>query len=232
MVELKAKPRTITGKQVKTLRQEGFLPAVLYGENIPSQPITVPYRDFESVYREAGESSLVKLEVDGKPYTVLIYDITHDPLRGTPLHADFYAVRMDKVIQTKVPLVFNGESPAVKNEGGILIKVRQEVEVEALPQDLPHEIRVDISALEAIGSRISVADIPVLKGVKILAEEEDVVVLIEAPRSEEELAEILQPAEGGAPAEVKTEREVKAETKAKEGGVEEEAGKTEEQRVK
>lgn len=225
MISLKAEPRVVLGKKVKKLRQKGMLPAVLYGGDMPSQAITVIYKDFEKAYREAGESTLLELRMDGKPHTVLIYGITHDPLKGIPVHADFYAVRLDKTIRTRVLFEFKGESPAVKNEGGILIKVRQEVEVEALPQDLPHEITVDISALEAIGSRISLADIPVPKGVKILAEKEDVIVLVEAPRSEEELAEIERPPEEAAPAEVKTEREIKAETKAKEA-VEEETGKT------
>ncbi|QQG45375.1 MAG: 50S ribosomal protein L25/general stress protein Ctc [Candidatus Sungiibacteriota bacterium] len=224
-MELKAQPRTELGKKVKALRRAGFLPAVVYGEKVKSQPIAVPYKDFEKVYREAGESTLIKLDVDGKSHNVLIHDIKNDPLKGIPLHADFYAVRMDKEIRTKVSIEFFGESPAVKNEGGILVRVMQELEVEALPQDLPRELRIDLSGLAAFGSKLFVKDIPTPKGVKILAEPDEVVVLIEAPRSEEELAALEQVSTAAAPEEVKTEREIKEETKV----VEETAGEEKEE---
>lgn len=209
MTELKAKTRTETGKRVGALRRGGFLPAVLYGEGVPSQPITISCKDFEKVYKEAGESTLVKLAVDGKPFNVLIHDIAHDPLRGTPLHADFYAVRMDKEIRTKVPVEFFGESPAVKNEGGILVKVVQELEVEALPQDLPHELKVDLTVLNTLGTKLYVSDITPPKGVNIIAHQEEIIALIEAPRSDEELAQLKETPVVEAPAEVKTEQELK-----------------------
>ena len=138
MQNLQAQERKIKGKKVKTLRQEGFLPAVIYGEGVSSQSISIPYKEFEKAYKEAGESTLLKLEVDGKAHNALIHGIAYDPLKGNPIHADFYAVRMDRAIRTKVPLEFIGESPAVKNEGGILVKVMQEIDVEALPPNLPH----------------------------------------------------------------------------------------------
>ena len=201
------------------------MPAVVYGENVPSQSIAVPFKDFEKVYKEAGESTLITLEVDGKSYNVLINDIAHDPLRGKPIHADFYAVRMDKEIRTRVPIEFFGESPAVKNESGILIKVVQELEVEALPKDLPHKLRVDLSKLEKFEARLLVKDILIPVGVKILVDTEDIIALVEPPRSETELEE-LKKAEAApeAVAEVKTEKEMKAEKKAEET-VEEEKGK-------
>ena len=135
MQELKAKPRKELGKKVESLRRGGLLPAVLYGEGVASQPVSVSYADFDKVYRQAGESALLKLNLDGKPFNVLIYDKKKDPLSGKFIHADFYAVRMDKEIKAKIPLRFMGESSAVKNEGGILVKVLQEVEVESLPQE-------------------------------------------------------------------------------------------------
>lgn len=214
MYKVSAKSREILGKRVKILRKEGFLPAVVYGEGVPSHPISVSYKDFEKTYREAGESTLVELEVDGKPYNVLIHDIAHDPLKGTPLHADFYAVRMDKLIRTKIPIEFFGESPAVKNDGGILVKVTQELEIEAFPKDLPRSLRVDISSLVAFESRLFVKDIVVPAGVKILADTEDIIILVEPPRSEEELT-ALEKAPEAAVAEVKTEKEVKKEMQEK-----------------
>lgn len=214
-MELQAKPRTELGKKVKALRRAGFLPAVIYGEGIASQPISVPYKDFEKVFREAGASSLIKLGVDGKEYNVLIHDPARDPIKGNPIHVDFYAVRMDKTIRTKVPVEISGESPAVKNLAGILVKVMQEIEVEALPQDLPHELTIDISGLTELESRLCVKDISLPKGVKIHANAEDAVLIVEAPRTEEELKALEETPVAAVPEEVKTEREVKAEEKAK-----------------
>jgi len=213
-MELKAKSRTLLGRKVKALRRAGFLPAVVYGEKVESRPIAVPHKDFEKVWHEAGESTILTLDVEGEKFNVLIHDIVSDPIRGIPLHADFYAVRMDKVIRAKIPVEFFGESPAVKNEGGILVKVIQEIEVEALPQNLPHELRIDLSALTAIGSRLIIKDVSVSSGVKILADENDIVALVEAPRTEEEI-KALEEKEAQAPLEVKTEREVNMEAKAK-----------------
>lgn len=225
MQELKAKPRTELGKKTNALRRAGFLPAVIYGEGVKSQSISIPYRDFEKAYREAGESTLLKLDVEGKAYNVLIHDIKNDPLRGTPLHADFYAVRMDKVIRTKIYLEFSGESSAVKNDGGILVKVMQEIEIEALPQDLPHGLQVDISKLADFQSKIFVKDLSIPKGVKVMAGSEDIIALVEPPRSEEELAALSQVIAPEATVEVKTEQEVKREAKAEEKAAEETSGK-------
>ena len=215
MQELKAEMRTNTGKSVKTLRQAGFLPAVLYGEGIGSRAISVPARDFEKVYREAGESTLLKVVLDGTNHTVLIHDIAHDPLKGSPIHADFYAVRMDKVLRVSVPIVFFGESPAIKNEGGILVKVVQEIEVEAMPADLPHELRADLGRLASIHSRMLISDLPHEASVRIVADPTEVVAIVEPPRSDEAMAE-LSVAPTGEIKEVKTEREVKAAEKPKE----------------
>jgi large subunit ribosomal protein L25 len=231
--ELKAKPRIELGKKVNALRRAGFLPAVVYGEGVFAQSITIAHKDFEKAYKEAGESTLLKLEVDGKEYNVLIHDITYDAIKGTPLHADFYAVRMDKEIRIKVPVKFSGDSPAVKSEGGILVKVIQEVEVEALPQDLPHELTADLSRLDTLQSRLLIKDISLPKGVKILVDLEEVVALVEPPRTDEELAAELEvkPAEGVV--QVLTEQEVKrAEKATKEVVAENESGKSATPKVK
>ena len=153
------------GKNVSALRREGILPAVLYGQGVESTPLCVSWKEFEKVLEEAGETSLVTLKLaGGQTHNVLIHDVAKDPLTLKPIHADFYAVRMDKPIEASVPLNFIGESPAVKNEGGILIKVLHELEIEALPKDLPHEIAVDISRLEKIDDKIYVRDVPLPAG--------------------------------------------------------------------
>lgn len=214
MLELKAQVRKVLGKKTKVLRRTGFLPAVLYGENVPSRPITVSYRDFVRVYRETGESILLKLELEGKSFNVLIYDLKKDAFSGNSLHADFYAVRMDKEIKTKVPVEFIGESPAVKNEGGILVKVLQEIEIETLPQNLPHGLRIDLTGLSSVGSRLFIKDILLPKGVRITINTEEVVVLVEAPRSEEELTILKEKTVPETPVEVKTEQELRKAEKA------------------
>ncbi len=213
MQELEAQARHRLGKKVKTVRAAGFLPAVIYGENLASQPIAVAYNDFEKAWKEAGESTLLNLNVDGTTYPVLIQEIAYDPLTDRPIHADFYAVRMDKALRVKVPLEFIGESAAVKNEGGVLIKVLHELEVEAMPSDLPHALSADLTRLGALGERILVKDVAVPDKVKILASPEEVLAVVEAPRSEEELA-ALEAAPAAETVEVKTEQEMKKEAKA------------------
>lgn len=221
MIELHAEPRAIFGKKTKQIRQNGFLPAVLYGNGIDTVAVSVLARDFEKAYKETGESTLLRLVIGTSGHTVLIHDVAYDPLRGQAIHADFYAVRMDKMLRVAVPIVFTGESPAVKNEGGILVKVVHEIVVEAFPQNLPHEFRVDVSFLASLGSRISVKDLAHDAGVRLMADSHDTIALVEAPRSEEELVAL-----GETPVteikQVETERETKTKEKAKETAAEEE----------
>ena len=227
MTELKAKPRTELGKGVKALRRAGFLPAVVYGEKVASEAISVTYGEFIKVFREVGESTIFKLKIEEgikrkTDLDVLVYDIKYGPLGGLPLHVDFYAVSMDKPIRKRIPLEFVGESPAVKSEGGILVKVMHEIEIEALPKDLPRELKVGLSVLIRFDSKICVKDLSRLEGVKIFADPDEIVVLVAPPRTEEELT-ALQETPVAAVEEVKTEREAKKveeEKVVKEEGVE------------
>lgn len=223
MPEITAEVRQKLGRKAKSLRSEGFLPAVLYGEGIPVIPLTVSFREFENVLRDAGETSLVTVSVEGKAYNVLIHDVAKDPMSLSPIHADFYAVRMDKPIEANVPLMFEGESPAVKNDAGILLKVLHELEVKALPKDLPHEIVVDISLLATFEDKIHVKDIVLPTGVTTESDPDEVVALVEPPRSDAELEALTKVEAGEATAEVKTEREVRTEAKAAEAPEEEAA---------
>lgn len=213
MTELQASPRKQLGKQVKNLRNEGLLPAVLYGEGVETQPLVLGYKDFGKVYAEAGESSIVKLMVENKAYNVLIHDISYDAYTGKTLHADFHAVRMDKLIRTHVALEFTGESSAVKNDGGILVKVLQELEVEALPQDLPHALLLDMTILAALESKALVKDIVLPKGVKVLTDMDEIIAIVETPRTTDELTALDQTGAAEVTA-VKTEQEEKREAKA------------------
>ncbi|MDP3710613.1 MAG: 50S ribosomal protein L25 [bacterium] len=215
MIELKAQNRVELGRRVKVLRKSNLLPGVVYGEGVETTPISFTFGDFEKAHRMVGESSLLKLKVDSKEYNVLIHDISKHPLNGRPIHADFYAVRMDKLLKTKVPFEFIGESPAVKNEGGILVKVMQEAEVEALPQDLPHTIKVDVSLLDKIPAKLTLGDVLLPKGVRFTANSEEVVVLVEPPRSEEELAALKEAPVTAEMTEIKTEKEIKKDLEEK-----------------
>lgn len=220
MTELNAQSRAIRGSKVKSLRKKGFLPGVLYGEGIQSTPIATSFVDFERAFRQAGESTLVTLNVDGKSHNVLIHDIAYHAIKGNPIHADFYAVRMDKAIRATVPLAFINDSSAVKNEGGVLVKVMHEIEVEALPKDLPHELNVDLSFLAALESKVLVRDIKLPKGVEIVADADVIIALVETPRSVEELASLEQTT--GEVTEVKTEQEEKRAAKEAEKEAEKE----------
>lgn len=217
MLELQAEPRTVLGKQTSRLRKEGVIPAVVYGEGVFAESLSVKAFDFEKVYREAGESALVTLKVGNVPRSVLVHDVQYEPLRGKPIHIDFYAVRMDQKIEIKVPLKFTGESAAVRDEGGTLVKIMHEIEIEVLPKDLPHELEVDLSLLKSFDDKISVSDIKLPHGVAVKVDTSETIAVVEAPRSEAELAALeAESKEAPAVAEVKTEQEMKREEKVKE----------------
>ncbi len=191
MRTLEAKPRKILGKKVKSLRKSGIVPAVLYGPKIKEpQSLEVDYEKFSDIYEGAGESSLIKLKVNSEEKNVLIREIQKDALSGKFLHADFYEVPMTEKIRVSVPLEFIGESGAVKNSGGVLVKNIMEVEVEALPKDLPKEINIDLSGLQTFEDNIKIKDVEVPQGVKIFANPEEIVASVVPPRSEEELKKL------------------------------------------
>lgn len=184
-----------TEKREPKEKKQGCIPAILYGPKTENMPLFVDLNDFKKVWEQAGESTVIELEstydVDSN-IPALIQDVDMHPLRHEPQHVDFYAVDMTKKTIVSVPLVFSGEAPAVKTLGGVLIKVIQEVEVEALPSDLPSELKVDISALKTFEDRITVADLSAFGGkAKILAEQDEVIALVE-PVKEESFDEIQE----------------------------------------
>ena len=213
-IALQAEPRNITGRGVKSLRREGFMPAVIYGHGFDSLPIQVPVRDFEKVYAEAGESSVVYLNLEEKNYPTIIQDIARDPVNDKFLHADFYKVRLDEKIKAKIPLNFVGESPAVRELAGILVKNISEIEVEGFPQDLSHQIDVDISGLAELKSHILVKDLLISNKLKVKAEPEAIVALVQEPISEEELKAQLETPTAPLPEEVEVVKKEKAEEEA------------------
>ncbi len=193
-ITLKAKKRIVFGKHNKSLRKEGFIPAVLYGKKTPACSLQVDSQDFKDVYKKAGDTDIIDLIIeDGEKEQkkgVLIYKVSNHFLDGSLVHIDFYEVEMDKLIKAHVPVTFIGESPAVKL-GGILVKPTQEIEIEALPMDIPHEIIVDISALTDFDQTLCIKDIKFSSKVKILIDENTPVVTINAPITEKELEKEL-----------------------------------------
>ena len=186
-MNLKAQKRQIIGKAVKKIRLENKIPAVLYGRNLPNVNLTLSLSDFEKVVRTVGESSLFDLVIDEQnPVKVLINDFVRDPLTNKIIHADLYQVKMDEKIKTAVELEFVGESAAVKDFGGILIKAMDQIEIECLPGDLISKITVDISALKNIGDLIRLSDLSISDKVEILTDKQATIVLAEKPKKVEE----------------------------------------------
>jgi large subunit ribosomal protein L25 len=194
-IELKAQKRDVMGRKVKALRASGILPGVLYGKGQETVSLQVPMKDFEKVLKVAGESTLVYLSVDGGAgVPTIIHDVSREAIRGGFLHADFHKVSLTEKIKANVPVVFVGESPAVKDLKGIFVRNVNELEVEAFPQDLPHEISIDISTLVAFGDQVQVKDVDLGDKIKVIAEPEEIIATVQEPISEEELqAQLAEP---------------------------------------
>ncbi|MDO8551462.1 MAG: 50S ribosomal protein L25 [bacterium] len=219
--KLQAQLRTVVGKQVKKLRREGVLPANVFGKGIKSISLQIPIKDFIKVYEKVGESGLVDLTVDGDVKPVLIQNVQLHPVSDDLLHADFHQVSLIEKTSAMVPVETVGESPAVEQKLGILIQPMNELEVEALPQDLPEQLTVDISGLVNVGDALTIADIKISSKIEIKASPDEVVVKIDALAKEEE---VVPPpaAEGEVPAE--------GEEAVPEGGEAEGEGKGEEEK--
>lgn len=195
MITLKAKIRKDLGKKVKALRKKGLVPAVLYGTKIKNQSLEVDSKEFEKAYKEAGENSLISLELEGtkEKYSVLIHNPQRDPLTSAFLHIDFYQPSLEDKIEADIPLVLEGESLAVKDLGGTLIKNISEIKVKALPLNLPKQISVDISGLKTFEDHILIKDLKVAEGVEILNGPEEIAVSVAPPEKvEEELAKPVE----------------------------------------
>lgn len=199
---LEAQKRDIK-ENLNNLRKEGFIPAVVYGPKQEALSIKINTIAFLKAYRDAGESTVVELSVDGDKHEVLIQEVDREAIKGSVLHADFYAIEKGKKVSVHVPLEFVGEAPAEKL-GGVVVKVMHEIEVEAMPKDLPHEIEVSIESLVDMDSQIHASDLKMPTGVTLLTEPEEVIVLIQAQREEEE-----EPSVEFDPNAIQTESEVK-----------------------
>ncbi len=216
MLTLSAKTRKDLGKKSKKLRKNGILPAVLYGPKIKAQSIEIDLSEFKKIFKEAGESSLISLQVDQKKYSVLIHTFDRDPLTSEIIHVDFYQPILTKEVEVAVPLVFEGEAPAVKDFGGTFIKEVSEITIKALPENLPHEIKVNISSLKTFDDEILVKDLNIPAGVKVLKDQNDIVAVVTPlEKVEEELEKpIEEKVEEVEKVEVKKEKEAEVEEAA------------------
>ena len=185
MFTIKAKKRDISAN-LEMLRKSGEMPAVFYGMGKESTPISVSIIDFKKIWRDAGESSTVAVSTPDGDLNTLIHDIQVNPITDEPIHADFLVIDINKAIKVNIPVEFEGVSNAVKGGLGTLVKVLHEVEVEALPKDLPHNLVVDISKLETVDDQILVSDIVLPKGVSMITPVEEVVASIALQKEEVE----------------------------------------------
>ena len=195
MLSLKTKIREKTGKKVKKLRQKGILPAVLYGPKIKNISIEIDFKEFENIYKEVGESSLISLQVNNDKFSVLIHEVKKDPLTGKPIHADFYQPILTEEVEATVSIVFQGEALAIKELGGTLVREISEIQVKALPQNLPHEIKVNIDGLKTFDDEILVKDLKLPEGVTVQRNKNEIVAVVTPPETEKVEEELEKPIE-------------------------------------
>lgn len=186
---LQVKNREQAGKNLHTGRKQGLVPAVMYGHGTAPEMFWVQYLDFSKLYAKAGESSIIEIAPEkGKAMNVIINDVQLDPLLNRFTHVDFFQVRMDEKLEAHIPIEFIGEAPAVREMGGILVKPVEEILVSCLPKDLPHSLTVDLSLLKTFEDHIQIKDMKIPAGVEVLIDLETAVALVEAPRTEAEMA--------------------------------------------
>ena len=201
-IELAVAPRQVIGKQVKALRRAGQIPVNLYGRTVEPMTLQVDARSLGRVLLRAGTTRLITLNVQGRePQVALARDIQREPITGSLYHVDFFAVSMTERIKLQVSIVLTGESPAVQRSEGVLVQAMNVVEIECLPGDLIDAIRVDVSGLDKIDAHLTVKDLPVSEGVKILADPDETVVRV-TPVKEEKVEEVVPTAEVVAEVEV------------------------------
>jgi large subunit ribosomal protein L25 len=182
-IVLQAKHRKVIGKQVKALRRQGGLPAILYG-SIDPLPIILDAHETERVLHSVTSSHLITVEVDGSPHSVLVRERQRNPLTGHLIHVDFQVVSLTEKLRASVMLDLVGDAPAVKEFSGVLVTGLESLEVECYPQDLPERITIDLSALREIGDAIYVRDLNLPEAVEVLDDPDEMVVLVTAPEAE------------------------------------------------
>lgn len=215
-LKLKAKKREVLGKKVKNLRSEGLLPANVYGKKTSSMAVSLSQEEFDQVFEEAGETGVIKLTIEGEKADrpILIQNVQKNPVTNEPIHADLRQIILTEKVTAQIPVELTGEAPAAEQKMGILIQTANELEVEALPMDLPERFIVDVSKLENVGDEVLVKDLSYDKGKIELHAEEDLVLAKIDPLAVEEVEPVAEEAVEG---EVAEGEEKAAEGEAKEG---------------
>lgn len=193
---LMAEPREVHGKKVKTLRRQGLIPGVVYGPVVDGTvSVSVNDREFNKFFMTYGHSTIFTIKWDGGSQPVLIREVQRDPVRQDILHIDFFAPNMNVMLRQHVAVQLT-HVPDI--DGALLQQSFNEIEVEALPANLPSEIQIDVSGLAAIGDTITVADIPALENVTIITDPETTIASIVAEAVQEEPEEAEEGEEGEA----------------------------------
>lgn len=199
-IPLTAEKRTVLGKKVRKLRAQGMVPVGVYGKDVKSVALSIPVKEFVKVYAKAGETGLIDLQFGEQTLPVLVKSVQVHPLSRQILHAEMHAVKLTEKIKANVPIEIIGEAPAVQNNIGVLLQILNDVEVEALPTELPESIQVDVSSLSEVGQQVSVGELKLPKGVELLTSGEELVVKV-APAVSEETAKELAAEESAKAAE-------------------------------
>lgn len=216
---LQVEPRKITGRKVKTLRRQGIIPGNVFGNKVKSAAVQVNQDEFKKIYDAAGETSIVNLTIEGKKeHPVLITNIHKNPVTAQILHIDFRQIDLTQKVTADIPLELTGIAPAADEKGAVIVQLMNEIEVEALPTDLPDHLEINIETLKEFGDTIAVKDIKVSDKVEIKADPEQPVVQAQEPKEEEieeptpaEGEEATTPTEGEAAPEGETPAEEKTE---------------------
>ncbi|MFH1171659.1 MAG: 50S ribosomal protein L25 [bacterium] len=209
---LTAQQREVRGKRTNALRKHNRIPAVVYGHTTSNIVLEVNEVPFRKVWKKAGESSLIDLKIgEADPVKAIIQDIQFEPASGKILHVDFHQVNMKEKVDVTVELHLEGESPAVKELGGTLVKDHDAIDVQCLPQDLVKEIPVHIGVLKTFDDVLRVRDLALPKGLELITDPENIIAHVEAPRTEAELAELDQTVEEDVTKVEKVEKEEKEE---------------------
>ena len=213
-LSISVEPRKVLGKKVKKIRSEGLLPANIFGKALKSKAIQLNEKDFRSVFKLAGETGVVEVKLGAEVYPVLVHNVQRNPVTDKIIHVDFHKVNLKEKITAHVPIKLEGEAPAEKSGIGLILQTINEIEVESLPSDIPHEIIVDISNLTEVGQTIHVKDLKINRDkVEVKNEPEEVVISVQtAEMKEEPVAEEKVPEEVEAIAE-KGEEEAAGEEK-------------------
>lgn len=187
-LQIQAETRDVFGKKNKALRRIGYIPAVIYGHHFKNIPLKVKTSDFLGVLKEAGETTIIQLRIGkDKTESVIVHNLERDPVTDQILHIDFYRVKTGEKMVADIPLVLEGKAPAVEDLGGILVTGLKTIKIKALPKDLPHGIKVDVSLLKDFEAKIQVQDLVLPSGIEVLSGPEEIVASVSEPRIEKEL---------------------------------------------